>query len=211
MILLAPKTVDPQFLQVLLMCRQKNIRSSVIPQPFDWHFFTLFIAQNLSKKPSALCKEMTLGWKEIKKKSVCVVGVCVYCLHPLINVLQVKADPQGWDAGVSPPNFTAESVTSATTTQVTKVTKCPNICVFCLSNGNYFFLWSKRHGVSQKNRERSQHLTLLSCPQTVKGGYSETRIEKRIIITGDEDVDQHQVRTAPLLSQRKLLCDVHDV
>lgn len=30
--------------------------------------------------------------------------------------------------------------------------------------------------------------------QTVKGGYSETRIEKRIIITGDDDVDQHQVR-----------------
>lgn len=31
--------------------------------------------------------------------------------------------------------------------------------------------------------------------QTVKGGYSETRIEKRIIITGDDDVDQEQVRT----------------
>uniref|UniRef100_A0A671T1N9 Band 4.1-like protein 1 n=1 Tax=Sinocyclocheilus anshuiensis TaxID=1608454 RepID=A0A671T1N9_9TELE len=28
--------------------------------------------------------------------------------------------------------------------------------------------------------------------QTVKGGYAETRIEKRIIITGDDDVDQHQ-------------------
>uniref|UniRef100_A0AAR2JBJ7 FERM domain-containing protein n=1 Tax=Pygocentrus nattereri TaxID=42514 RepID=A0AAR2JBJ7_PYGNA len=28
--------------------------------------------------------------------------------------------------------------------------------------------------------------------QTVKGGYSETRIEKRIIITGDDDVDQDQ-------------------
>uniref|UniRef100_A0A8C9ZCC0 Erythrocyte membrane protein band 4.1 like 1 n=1 Tax=Sander lucioperca TaxID=283035 RepID=A0A8C9ZCC0_SANLU len=50
---------------------------------------------------------------------------------------------------VSPLTITAESVTSATTTQVTK---------------------------------------------TVKGGYSETRIEKRIIITGDDDVDQHQVR-----------------
>lgn len=30
--------------------------------------------------------------------------------------------------------------------------------------------------------------------QTVKGGFSETRIEKRIIITGDEDVDQDQVQ-----------------
>lgn len=29
--------------------------------------------------------------------------------------------------------------------------------------------------------------------QTVKGGFSETRIEKRIVITGDEDVDQEQV------------------
>ncbi len=27
----------------------------------------------------------------------------------------------------------------------------------------------------------------------MKGGYSETRIEKRIIITGDDDVDQDQV------------------
>ncbi|XP_016531238.1 band 4.1-like protein 1 [Poecilia formosa] len=35
--------------------------------------------------------------------------------------------------------------------------------------------------------------TTTTCAlQTVKGGYSETRIEKRIIITGDDDVDQHQ-------------------
>lgn len=34
---------------------------------------------------------------------------------------------------------------------------------------------------------------LMDFDQTVKGGYSETRIEKRIIITGDDDVDQHQV------------------
>uniref|UniRef100_A0A8C5B1G6 Band 4.1-like protein 1 n=1 Tax=Gadus morhua TaxID=8049 RepID=A0A8C5B1G6_GADMO len=51
------------------------------------------------------------------------------------------------EAIVSPLTVTADNVTSATTTQVTK---------------------------------------------TVKGGYSETRIEKRIIITGDDDVDQHQ-------------------
>uniref|UniRef100_A0A3Q2QW54 Erythrocyte membrane protein band 4.1 like 1 n=1 Tax=Fundulus heteroclitus TaxID=8078 RepID=A0A3Q2QW54_FUNHE len=60
---------------------------------------------------------------------------------------QVKASPQGRESVVSPLTITAESITSATTTQVTK---------------------------------------------TVKGGYSETRIEKRIIITGDDDVDQHQ-------------------
>uniref|UniRef100_A0A4W5P8H4 FERM domain-containing protein n=1 Tax=Hucho hucho TaxID=62062 RepID=A0A4W5P8H4_9TELE len=34
--------------------------------------------------------------------------------------------------------------------------------------------------------------TVVSSVCTVKGGYSETRIEKRIIITGDDDVDQHQ-------------------
>uniref|UniRef100_A0A8D3CAL5 FERM domain-containing protein n=1 Tax=Scophthalmus maximus TaxID=52904 RepID=A0A8D3CAL5_SCOMX len=60
---------------------------------------------------------------------------------------EVKASIQGRESVVSPLTITAESVTSATTTQVTK---------------------------------------------TVKGGYSETRIEKRIIITGDDDVDQHQ-------------------
>ncbi|KAM9813799.1 band 4.1-like protein 1 [Neosynchiropus ocellatus] len=63
------------------------------------------------------------------------------------NGSPIKASTPGRDSVVSPLTITAESVTSATTTQVTK---------------------------------------------TVKGGYSETRIEKRIIITGDEDVDQHQ-------------------
>ncbi|KAF6728558.1 Band 4.1-like protein 1 [Oryzias melastigma] len=63
------------------------------------------------------------------------------------NGSPVKAGTQGRESVVSPLTITAEAVTSATTTQVTK---------------------------------------------TVKGGYSETRIEKRIIITGDDDVDQHQ-------------------
>nr|XP_054604324.1 band 4.1-like protein 1 isoform X10 [Nothobranchius furzeri] len=63
------------------------------------------------------------------------------------NSSPVKASEQGRQSVVSPMTITSESITSATTTQVTK---------------------------------------------TVKGGYSETRIEKRIIITGDDDVDQHQ-------------------
>ncbi|XP_061544995.1 band 4.1-like protein 1 isoform X7 [Phycodurus eques] len=63
------------------------------------------------------------------------------------NGSPVKACPKGKDSIVSPLTITAESVTTATTTQVTK---------------------------------------------TVKGSFSETRIEKRIIITGDDDVDQHQ-------------------
>ncbi|XP_061901627.1 protein 4.1-like isoform X6 [Entelurus aequoreus] len=63
------------------------------------------------------------------------------------NGSPVKGGVLGKDPIVSPLTITGESVTTATTTQVTK---------------------------------------------TVKGGYSETRIEKRIIITGDDDVDQHQ-------------------
>uniref|UniRef100_A0A4W4DMM7 FERM domain-containing protein n=1 Tax=Electrophorus electricus TaxID=8005 RepID=A0A4W4DMM7_ELEEL len=34
--------------------------------------------------------------------------------------------------------------------------------------------------------------TTTQVTKTVKGGYSETRIEKRIVITGDDAVDQHQ-------------------
>uniref|UniRef100_A0A665WEZ1 FERM domain-containing protein n=1 Tax=Echeneis naucrates TaxID=173247 RepID=A0A665WEZ1_ECHNA len=65
----------------------------------------------------------------------------------LVHVHGCSTFIQGRESVGSPLTITAESVTSATTTQVTK---------------------------------------------TVKGGYSETRIEKRIIITGDDDVDQHQ-------------------
>ncbi|CAF96906.1 unnamed protein product, partial [Tetraodon nigroviridis] len=76
----------------------------------------------------------------------CVL-LCVYVTSPLTIGLQVKTNIQEKDPVTSLLTITAENVTSATTTQVTK---------------------------------------------TVKGGYSETRIEKRIIITGDDDVDQHQ-------------------
>ncbi|XP_005733005.1 band 4.1-like protein 1 isoform X1 [Pundamilia nyererei] len=41
--------------------------------------------------------------------------------------------------------------------------------------------------VSENVTSATTHVT-----KTVKGGYSETRIEKRIIITGDDDVDQEQ-------------------
>ncbi|XP_034389267.1 band 4.1-like protein 1 isoform X5 [Cyclopterus lumpus] len=74
------------------------------------------------------------------------------------NGSPVKAVTQGRESVVSPLTITAESVTSATTTQVTK---------------------------------------------TVKGGYSETRIEKRIIITGDDDVDQHQALAMAIQEARQ--------
>ncbi|XP_031700920.1 band 4.1-like protein 1 isoform X4 [Anarrhichthys ocellatus] len=75
-------------------------------------------------------------------------------------------------------------------------------CITGLSEGSY----SSRQSVSPVHmssfgREASGSPILLTenvtsatthVTKTVKGGYSETRIEKRIIITGDDDVDQEQ-------------------
>ncbi|KQK78771.1 band 4.1-like protein 1 [Amazona aestiva] len=65
----------------------------------------------------------------------------------LLCVLQITSGSAGKDVLTSIFSATAETLSTSTTTHVTK---------------------------------------------TVKGGFSETRIEKRIIITGDEDVDQDQ-------------------
>uniref|UniRef100_A0A8B9F9K8 Erythrocyte membrane protein band 4.1 like 1 n=1 Tax=Amazona collaria TaxID=241587 RepID=A0A8B9F9K8_9PSIT len=65
----------------------------------------------------------------------------------LLSVLQITSGSAGKDVLTSIFSATAETLSTSTTTHVTK---------------------------------------------TVKGGFSETRIEKRIIITGDEDVDQDQ-------------------
>ncbi|XP_010168919.1 band 4.1-like protein 1 [Antrostomus carolinensis] len=66
---------------------------------------------------------------------------------PLLSVLQITSGSVGKEMLTSIFSATAETLSTSTTTHVTK---------------------------------------------TVKGGFSETRIEKRIIITGDEDVDQDQ-------------------
>ncbi|NXF52530.1 E41L1 protein, partial [Oceanites oceanicus] len=68
-------------------------------------------------------------------------------LMPLLSVLQITSSSAGKEVLTSIFSATAETLSTSTTTHVTK---------------------------------------------TVKGGFSETRIEKRIIITGDEDVDQDQ-------------------
>ncbi|NWR58027.1 E41L1 protein, partial [Bucorvus abyssinicus] len=68
-------------------------------------------------------------------------------LMPLFSVLQISSGAAGKEVLTSIFSATAETLSTSTTTHVTK---------------------------------------------TVKGGFSETRIEKRIIITGDEDVDQDQ-------------------
>lgn len=41
--------------------------------------------------------------------------------------------------------------------------------------------------------QAGKFITVVSSFQTVKGGISETRIEKRIVITGDADIDHDQV------------------
>ncbi|XP_060766270.1 band 4.1-like protein 1 isoform X3 [Neoarius graeffei] len=46
--------------------------------------------------------------------------------------------------------------------------------------------------VAPISNENVTSTTTTQVTKTVKGGYSETRIEKRIIITGDDAVDQHQ-------------------
>ncbi|NXF33514.1 E41L1 protein, partial [Nyctibius bracteatus] len=74
-----------------------------------------------------------------------VPGVAL--LTPLLSVPQVTSGSAGKEVLTSIFSATAETLSTSTTTHVTK---------------------------------------------TVKGGFSETRIEKRIIITGDEDVDQDQ-------------------
>ncbi|NXN66812.1 E41L1 protein, partial [Himantopus himantopus] len=71
----------------------------------------------------------------------------VASLMPLLSVLQIASGSAGKEVLTSIFSATAETLSTSTTTHVTK---------------------------------------------TVKGGFSETRIEKRIIITGDEDVDQDQ-------------------
>ncbi|NXS69521.1 E41L1 protein, partial [Pandion haliaetus] len=65
----------------------------------------------------------------------------------LLSILQITSSSAGKEVLTSIFSATAETLSTSTTTHVTK---------------------------------------------TVKGGFSETRIEKRIIITGDEDVDQDQ-------------------
>lgn len=52
------------------------------------------------------------------------------------------------------------------------------------------------HGICGGREVSVPGLTICLLPsQTVKGGISETRIEKRIVISGDTDIDHDQVCT----------------
>lgn len=48
-------------------------------------------------------------------------------------------------------------------------------------------------------------MNLLHVVQTVKGGISETRIEKRIVITGDADIDHDEVSLSFSVSSQFLI------
>uniref|UniRef100_A0AAX7TM69 FERM domain-containing protein n=1 Tax=Astatotilapia calliptera TaxID=8154 RepID=A0AAX7TM69_ASTCA len=80
----------------------------------------------------------------------------------------------------------------------THLTECHKIWFMCLCN---ICLMPPQVHKGSLGRETSGSPILVSenvtsatthVTKTVKGGYSETRIEKRIIITGDDDVDQEQ-------------------
>nr|XP_042132567.1 band 4.1-like protein 1 isoform X12 [Peromyscus maniculatus bairdii] len=97
----------------------------------------------------------------------------------------------GKDVLTSTYGATAETLSTSTTTHVTKVyiQHCQVRLGKVLSEGGY------RGGQTTSptlQGLKPGDVSKAMCTETVKGGFSETRIEKRIIITGDEDVDQDQ-------------------
>ncbi|KAI7793868.1 putative protein 4.1-like [Triplophysa rosa] len=60
-----------------------------------------------------------------------------------------------------------------------------------------------REGSPLMVTENVTSATTTHVTKTVKGGYSETRIEKRIIITGDDDVDQDQALAMAIKEARQ--------
>uniref|UniRef100_A0A8C4NJS1 Si:dkey-178k16.1 n=1 Tax=Dicentrarchus labrax TaxID=13489 RepID=A0A8C4NJS1_DICLA len=87
-------------------------------------------------------------------------------------------------SSATPPGGTPERkpVRTRFSSQVTTLTILQFVC-YILRFSEKFILVTRSHPL----------YSLFCVLQTVKGGYSETRIEKRIIITGDDDVDQEQV------------------
>ncbi|CAG01800.1 unnamed protein product, partial [Tetraodon nigroviridis] len=77
--------------------------------------------------------------------------------------------------------ITSESLCTTTTTHITKVEPAADT----------HFPWFLPRPPS-----------LVACPQTLKGGLSETRIEKRIVITGDCDID-HDEALAQAIKEAK--------
>ncbi|XP_042132559.2 band 4.1-like protein 1 isoform X5 [Peromyscus maniculatus bairdii] len=97
----------------------------------------------------------------------------------------------GKDVLTSTYGATAETLSTSTTTHVTKVyiQHCQVRFGKVLSEEGY-----RGDQTTSPTLQglKPGDVSKAMCTETVKGGFSETRIEKRIIITGDEDVDQDQ-------------------
>uniref|UniRef100_A0A8C3V6N4 Erythrocyte membrane protein band 4.1 like 1 n=1 Tax=Catharus ustulatus TaxID=91951 RepID=A0A8C3V6N4_CATUS len=104
-----------------------------------------------------------------------------------------SAFPLPWQVdGGTPGSRDSTATAQAGTTEtalVTSVSRCP-ACVLQISGSST----GKEvlTSIFSATAETLSTSTTTHVTKTVKGGFSETRIEKRIIITGDEDVDQDQ-------------------
>lgn len=128
----------------------------------------------------------------------------------------VQADTNGdFDPGVllSAQTITSETTSTTTTTHITKVSSPADASMhqverWCSAEATllllvFLFLFSVFHfhdWTSSALSKPSRSMFLCVCGgimplqhQTVKGGISETRIEKRIVISGDADIDHDQV------------------
>ncbi|XP_053571910.1 band 4.1-like protein 1 isoform X1 [Bombina bombina] len=117
-------------------------------------------------------------------------------IHTQISTLQtVQVD--GKETVVSSQTVTTETVTPAQVeenkadtalTQKISSSEAPPV----LSEATRIPVVPTANVTHTATAETLSSSTTTHVTKTVKGGFSETRIEKRIIITGDEDVDQEQ-------------------
>ncbi|NXU48425.1 E41L1 protein, partial [Turnix velox] len=117
-----------------------RLGDTVSPSPLRPCFPRALLNTSPAKAVPGQCGNIPAPWELFHGASTDATALCP-------SVLQITSSSAGKDVLTSIFSATAETLSTSTTTHVTK---------------------------------------------TVKGGFSETRIEKRIIITGDEDVDQDQ-------------------
>lgn len=160
---------------------------------------------------------------ELQDKRRCFKHLTGIFLNESLFFLCYQLDGNGdGEPGVlmTAQTITSESLCTTTTTHITKVqadapiqTHMSMSCVFMTSN-DLALLWDNPpdsctntfahievrslqvtmatiHTVSWYDRH--QVIAVVYLFQTLKGGLSETRIEKRIVITGDCDIDHDQV------------------
>ena len=96
---------------------------------------------------------------------------------------------------ISQPN-PKESILSSLLLKLTVVNNCHRSLFPFLKNERSYLKLSQHFLPLPPVSRAGKVVTLVCCFQTVKGGISETRIEKRIVITGDADIDHDQVSCA---------------